>query len=175
MHSARIPIIGVFILVNVILILGVSALFSHVNTSHAVAYGQIQVAQAHTVRASGQHVPIAGTPAIAPHSTGTPAFSSSDVRQYVVTHQFSGGPTVAQSSPSIVKLEFISSKQASQQLDGTSPGLPDNALVCFVVIKGPFLLTADSQPSRLRVPTVNTGIEVFDAHTGNQLVWAVAP
>ena len=175
MHSARIPIIGVFILVNVILILGVSALFSHENMSHAVAYGQTQTTQVHSVQISRPRILVAGTPAITPRSSGTPAFSSSDVRQYVVTHQFSGGPTVAQSSPSIVELEFISSKQAKQQLDGTSPGLPDNALVCFVVMKGPFLLTADSQPSRLHVPTVNTGIEVFDAHTGNQLVWAVTP
>lgn len=169
MHSARIPIIGVFILVNVILILGVSALFSHVHVSQAVGSKQVQ-----SMRVSKPHLSVAGTPAITPRSTGTPAFSVNDVRQYIVTHQFSGGPTVTQSSPSIVKLEFMSSKQASQQLDGTSLGLPDNALVCFVVIKGPFLLTADSLPSRLHVPRFDTGLEVFDAHTGNQLLWAVA-
>ena len=52
---------------------------------------------------------------------------------------------------------------------------PDSALVCYVELRGPFFPTHVSVPPGQALPeTVDGGIEVFDAQTGNLLVWGVA-
>jgi len=54
----------------------------------------------------------------------------------------------------------------------TSMGLPDDALACFVVLRGPFLLTLMSRPpGPRRSPGVCEIVgEIYDASTGRLLV-----
>jgi hypothetical protein len=58
-------------------------------------------------------------------------------------------------------------------MHGESTGLPDDAMVCYVELRGPF------NPVMMSIPPgaggqqkpVETGEEVFDAETGNLLEW----
>jgi hypothetical protein len=53
-------------------------------------------------------------------------------------------------------------------------GLPDNARVYYVVVKGPFLMTGIPSVTNPKGPhTFNLGEEAFDAKTGNRLVWGI--
>ena len=53
----------------------------------------------------------------------------------------------------------------------TSTGLPDDALVCYVELRG--ALTFAAAPGVTL--TFQRGYEVFDAHTGNLLMWGGRP
>lgn len=112
-----------------------------------------------------------GEPAITPTQKGVPAFTVADVRQYLATHAFPGGPTVSGAPSTIVQIVFITSKQASELMQGESIGLPDKALVCYVELHGPFLLTKAHTPPGQPTPVAPNGELVFDAQTGNLLLW----
>ncbi|MGB8347237.1 MAG: hypothetical protein WCD86_20285 [Ktedonobacteraceae bacterium] len=126
-----------------------------------------------------------GVPAIVPsHNVGTntmiPAFTVSDVKSYISKNGFPGGPTVKGSSPTVLKVLFITAKQASILMRGEDTGRPDNALVCYVLLKGPFDTSSISVPSNAQqTPTAHKpvllGEMLFDAHTGNLLVWGIPP
>ncbi len=117
---------------------------------------------------------IAGIP---PRSKGPIAYTTADVTQYIDANGFAGGPVVSGSHLVIEKILFITSKQASELTRGESVGRPDNAIVCYVQLRGPFI------PGELDVPigvsnpnaTVLRVYEIFDAHTGNMLVWGGLP
>lgn len=55
------------------------------------------------------------------------------------------------------------------------PGLPANAVVCFVLLKGPFHVQVDLPPGTPAGadPTATEVGEVFDGHTGNLLEWGI--
>jgi hypothetical protein len=65
----------------------------------------------------------------------------------------------------------MTSRNASRVMRGEYVGLPDDALVYYVLLKGPFI------PENIITLTgADSGIvdrmeEVFDAYTGNQLLW----
>lgn len=114
-----------------------------------------------------------GAPAISLHSDGT-LLTVADVRQYVNTHRFPGGAVVPGSHLQIMILQLMTSQEASIEMRGEYIGLPDNAPVYYVVVKGPFsmadlLLPPGSKGSQ----TYNEGEEAFDAKTGNLLVWGI--
>jgi hypothetical protein len=71
--------------------------------------------------------------------------------------------------------EFITAKQASLLMSGENAGRPDTYLVCYVRVQDPFLLQNMSVPSgtKLKKSTAKFGEMVFDAHTGNELVWGI--
>lgn len=109
-----------------------------------------------------------GSPAIQPHLPGIPSFTLADVANYIQTKSFM--TTTSGTPPVITNAEFITAQQASALLDGEYIGRPDNALVCYVELQGPFRVKGPL-PSGATVPTVNTGYELFDAQTGNLLMW----
>jgi hypothetical protein len=111
-----------------------------------------------------------GGPGIARTQQGIRAFTSVDVTHYITTHPFPLGPTTTGKPPTIVSIEFITSKQASQRLLGESIGVPDTAIVCYVKLSGPFTMSFAPHPPGAQVPPSNTATEIFDAQTGNLLL-----
>ncbi|HLW03882.1 MAG TPA: hypothetical protein VKT82_34865 [Ktedonobacterales bacterium] len=104
-----------------------------------------------------------GAAAIQPHLRATPSFTADDVRHYLKQHGVLG----ADGPFTILKILFITSREACQRTQGEDIGLDANALVCFVELKGtfyPFLYIDGSQPSS------PYAAEVFDAQTGNLLM-----
>lgn len=120
-----------------------------------------------------------GIPAIHPRSVssspGTPSFTVDDVKAYISTASEPKLVPVQGVHLTIEKVLFISSKEATQLMRGESPGLPDDALVCLALVKGPFYVQVDYAPgtSPSTASTASEIAEVFDAHTGNLLMWAV--
>lgn len=120
-----------------------------------------------------------GLPAIRPHSVssspGTPGFTVDDVKAYIPTASQPRLVPVQGAHLTIEKVVFISSKEATQLMQGESPGLADDALVCFVLLKGPFYVQVDYAPGSPANPAATAAEigEVFDAHTGNLLEWTV--
>jgi hypothetical protein len=109
---------------------------------------------------------IIGLPAITPRNDCTPSFTEQDVRAYLTSHQVL--ETAPHAPPTTVTLvQFMTSAEASQRMDGESIGLADDAIVCYVELSGEFLPTwgptAPLHPS-------SVGILVLDAHSGNILV-----
>lgn len=101
---------------------------------------------------------------------GTVTFTSNDVSHYITTHPFPLGPTTTGTSPTVISIEFITSKQASQRLFGEALGVPDTAIVCYVKLKGPFTMSLAPRPPHAKVGPSNTATEIFDAQTGNLLL-----
>ncbi len=118
-----------------------------------------------------------GAPAIQPHASQNapagPAFTQADVIAYLDKYGFL--PLAPGAHLQILTIQFVPAKQASQLMDGESVGRPDDYLVCYVKVQGPFLLTGiPVPPEAKKVPTTaRYGDEVFDAHTGNLIVWGV--
>ena len=111
-----------------------------------------------------------GRPAIVV-KPGTSQLAVADVQQYVTTHPFPGGPTASGQPPIVVTIQLVTSQQASVIMGGESTGLPDNAPVYYVKLQGPFLMENEHLLPGATTPTSNLVEEVFDAHTGNLLVW----
>ncbi len=105
-----------------------------------------------------------GVPAIQPHLSGVPAFTKDDARAYVQ----------AQGQVTIIRVLFVTSYEACELMEGELVGLPDDALVCYVELRGnvvPFTGPPGSGPPSQSTPPLEQ--EVFDARTGNLLVEGV--
>ncbi len=114
-----------------------------------------------------------GEPTIPAHKDGT-LLTVADVQHYVLTHPFPAGPVVSGAQLKIEVLQLVTSQQASILMGGEYIGLPDNARVYYVVVKGPFILAGISVISGFQGPNrFESGEEVFDAKTGNRLVWGI--
>ena len=111
-----------------------------------------------------------GAPAIAPRSDGQ-LLTRTDISQYVTTHQSAGGPTTSGAFPQMKWDRLVTSKAAETLLKGEQTGLKDNAMVHVVLLHGPFVLTEMLAPPGVKIPTVSDIYEVFDAQTGNLLLW----
>jgi hypothetical protein len=60
-------------------------------------------------------------------------------------------------------------------MKGEFVGIPDSGMVCYVELYGPFYTTMISvPPGQTLPPTIDKGVEVFDAQTGNLLLWGLA-
>ena len=111
-----------------------------------------------------------GASAIPAHQNNT-LLSVTDVQQYVLAYPCPIGPTVSGGLPKIVVIQLMTSRNASRVMGGEYVGLPDDALVYYVLLKGPFI-----PENIITITGADIGIadrmeEVFDAYTGNQLVW----
>lgn len=114
-----------------------------------------------------------GGPAITPHldptTNGGAAFTVADVQQYVLAHGCPCGALVPGAHLTIVKILFVTSQEASALLNGEYVERPDNYIVCYVLMHGPFY-PAFSVPYGAKLPpTIDSGYEIFDAQTGNML------
>jgi hypothetical protein len=87
-----------------------------------------------------------------------------------------GGPTPSGDRPTIETLEFVGCKELTDRLN-LFIGLPDDALVYYVVLRGPFWMTNVSYPpgSHHGVGVSQTVQEIYDAGTGRLLVWGAGP
>jgi len=109
-----------------------------------------------------------GDPAVISHSDET-TFTRTAIEQYIKTHAFAGGLTISGKKPIVNEILLISSHDASMLMKGEYVGVPDNKLVWYVQYCGPFLL--DWVPYGVKPPTYPLGQEVFDAQTGQMLLW----
>lgn len=120
-----------------------------------------------------------GIPAIHPravsNSPTTPSFTAEDVQAYLLAASQPSLTPVQGAHPTLEKVLFVSNKEATQLMTGENPGLPDNALVCFVLVKGPFYVQVDEAPGTVdsTAPIATEVGVVFDAHTGNLLEWGI--
>jgi hypothetical protein len=127
---------------------------------------------------------ITGSPAIPIHATvsttdnnaSTPAFSAADVTNFLNTNGFFAGPVVNGAHLKILSIQFVTAKQASDFMQGESIGRPDDYLICYVKVQGPFVYEGHAgppHPNRHTRITADWGEVVFNAHTGNVLVWGI--
>ncbi len=114
-----------------------------------------------------------GLTANAIDSASTPAFTRDDVIAYFNKHGFYAGPLVKGAHLKILTIQFVTAKQASALMKGEHINRPDSYLVCYVKVQGPFQMSSAEVPPNAKEPTANIGDAVFDAHTGNMLVWGV--
>ena len=158
----RVKLLGCLLIVAVSLITGVT-MYSSQNDVNAQSVAQVP-------RNNPERL---GIQAIAPStSSGLQRFTVQEANAYVNTHPFPGGPTTTGASPTIVSTNFITTKEANKRMHGEHTGLADTALVCYVVLKGLFTMANVSRPYGVKaLPPANFGVEVFDAQTGNFLMW----
>lgn len=105
-----------------------------------------------------------------------PAFTVDDMRAYLQSApRCDLGPTLSGEPPTVESIEFATSRDLRERLH-TDIGLPDDALACFVVLRGPFHLTGISLAPGTVVhgtPTCDIVGEIYDARTGRLLVGSV--
>jgi hypothetical protein len=105
-----------------------------------------------------------------------PAFTAEDMKAYLQgAPECSLGPTLTGEPPTVESVEFARVKELTKRLNmWISPD--DDALVCFVVLRGPFHLRGISLPPGNVVyglPWSNTVSEIYHAMTGHMLVHGV--
>lgn len=117
-----------------------------------------------------------GSPAIVPSlaNTGptTPAFTITDVVRYHSAVNTQGVGSYASSVvPSILKIDFLTTQELRARAPMADPGMPDDALLCYVQYAGSFTFI----PRYGKPAVYNRAMEVFDAHTGNLLGEGIGP
>lgn len=162
----------VFSVVLVLFIVGIVIIVAQVGSG--VSYAQ--QSYANNVPVSSPASNAIGLPAITPRTqnansvapglnASTPTYSISDAVQYVNTHPlpdaFITGP-----KPVIVKAAFLPSQEVSKLMKGEGTGVSDGTILCYVELRGIFTFYGGSGTS----VTYHTGVEVFDAYTGNLLI-----
>ena len=119
-----------------------------------------------------------GRPALKLTSKWTPAFTADDMTAYLQgAPECSLGPTLSGEPPIVEAVEFVTSKELTDRLK-VYIGPDDDALVCYVVLRGPFNLTMISLPPGYHHPGPHisqTVEEIYDASTGRLLVSGVGP
>lgn len=109
-----------------------------------------------------------------------PLLTEADVRAYLAQ----GGmpPVVSGGSPSIVAIQFITASQVNTLTKDAFHDRPGDVTVCYVLLKGPFdfVISHPVVPAGVdaSVPgstpaSINYVEEVFDAYSGNLLMWGI--
>lgn len=115
-----------------------------------------------------------GRPALKRHPSQVPAFTAEDMKAYLQgAPSCSLGPTLSGQPPTVESVEFVGCKELTDRLN-VYIGLADGAPVCYVVLRGPFLLSGISYPpgGHHLPPFSETEEEIYDASTGRLLVAA---
>ena len=110
-----------------------------------------------------------GVPAIKPSMPGrVPAFTTADVCAYIHAHNFAPGIDDSK----ITRILFIPSSEAFTLMKGEQTGIADNEMVCDVEFANINITLNDvPRPSGAPAPVIYTGQIVYNAATGNILVW----
>lgn len=98
---------------------------------------------------------------------GTVPFSKPDVVEYFKKHNLPKNSTSV-TDFQVDTLEFLTSKEVSQRLQGVTTGLGDNERVGFVTLSGSFVFTGP--PKRGKPATFSRAYAMFDATNGNLLM-----
>lgn len=106
-----------------------------------------------------------GSPALTVKAGAAQPFTQQDVVDYFKTHNLpkNGGDL---SQFQVSSLEFLTSKEVSQRLQGEPTGLDDNDRIGFVTLTGQFVFTGPPGSSA----RFNRAYAAFDATTGNLLM-----
>ncbi len=110
-------------------------------------------------------------------SNGVPAFTLEDMREYLQsTPSCALGPTVTGQPPTIETVEFVRCRELTDRLH-LYFGLADDALVCYVVLRGPFYPAGVSYAagSQHVAGVCNRAQEIYDAQTGRLLLIGAGP
>jgi len=106
-----------------------------------------------------------GSAALTVHPGAAQPFTLQDVVNYFKTHNLpKNGGDLSQIQAS--SLEFLTSKEVSQRLQGEPTGVDDNDKIGFVTLTGQFVFTGPSGQSA----RFNQAYAAFDAATGNLLM-----
>lgn len=108
---------------------------------------------------------------IIPKTDAAIAFSTTDVKQYILTHQFPGGAVVPGHTIKILSIKLLTRQQADMQGSELQTYMTTH-WVYVVTLEGPFYTTYVKAVGSIS-PTVPKGYEVFDAHTGDTLEWGI--
>lgn len=134
----------------------------------AVAHAQPQIATA------GQAVPgdLPGVPAITPSMPGhMPALTAADVCAHTHVHHFPGTSQMIDDSK-ITNIQFMPSNQVVQLTHGEETGIADNEIVCYVTFDNINVkLDEVSSIAPGAAPFIHSGYIVYNATTGNILLW----
>lgn len=115
-----------------------------------------------------------GRPALKLNPGQVPAFAAEDMNAYLQgAPSCALGPTLSGQPPTVESVEFVSCKELTDRLN-VYIGLADDAPVCYVVLRGPFLLSGISYPpgDHHLPPFSETVEEIYDASTGRLLLVA---
>jgi hypothetical protein len=113
-----------------------------------------------------------GASALQPHLSSLPAFTEEDVRNYVLTHPVTGGSISSVKTPTVIRIEFMTTQAASELIQNFISWRKDD-LVCYVELEGAFTFHGGppGRVSRYETNSADTRVfEIFDAQTGNCLV-----
>jgi hypothetical protein len=123
------------------------------------------------VACPGPSTPAYGFLAIRPRNDCTPSFTEQDVRNYVRS-SFSLGHMGPIQNVTIVEILFTTSHDASILMGDSPTGLSDDAVVCYVELRGMATGTATFLPGYTATSHPASAVNVrvlFDAHSGNEL------
>ena len=118
-----------------------------------------------------------GARAVQPHLSSIPAFTEEDVRNYVATQPVPGGSISSVGMPTVIKIEFMTTREASELIHNFISWHKDD-LVCYVELEGAFTFHG-GPPGRVSryeaTPADTRVVEILDAQTGNCLVTGFLP
>jgi hypothetical protein len=118
-----------------------------------------------------------GAQAIQPHLPSVPTFTEEDVCRYVATHPMPGGSISSVKTPTVVKVEFMTTQEASELIQNFISWRTDD-LVCYLELEGAFTFHGEppGHVSRYETTPADTRVfEILDAQTGNCLVSGILP
>lgn len=141
----------------------------------ALVCAGVVATSAHTAlsaqRTPGGMPPVQGIAAIAATHRNTNLLSFLDVRHYLDTKGFIGGPTLSGRTPTLQDLRLLSVAQLNNLLNFVLPEQPGDKMVYYAHINGPFLVVPN-----LPLPVLTTllpslsNLPAFLPHLGN-LSW----
>jgi hypothetical protein len=115
-----------------------------------------------------------GSPAIrprtAPESPTTPTFTVQDVEEYVRVRGLSASLRIRWEGPiTVEKVEFLPGREVAARLNDYI-NQPDDVLLCLAMLRGRFGVASPFAPLAF---DSSSAYVVFDAHTGNTLMFGL--
>ncbi len=112
--------------------------------------------------------PLASMSSTIPHTKGT-MLTQQQVRDYVEAHMFWVGPTISGKMFTVQTVQLMTAQQAYQQEHADYLGVPLHEQVYYVVAIGPFVATNILTPQSIKLKSIPSAYEIWDAQSGNLL------